>query len=84
MAKSKTANDTITIYSDGTWDPADGVPINPGGVVKFDVKYPSGKNTCVVPFGKITFSNVVRVPKTGSNTIKVGSGSGSGSKRKKK
>jgi hypothetical protein len=76
MAKTRTASNTITIYSDGTWDPPGGVPINPGGVVRFDVEYPSGTNTCTVPFGKIAFSKVVRVPKTGSNTIKVGSGSG--------
>lgn len=74
MAK-KTATNTITIHSDGTWDPPGGVPINPGGVVKFDVEYPSGTNTCTVPFGKIGFSKAVRMPKTGSNTIKVGSGS---------
>ena len=82
MAKAKALNNTITIYSDGSWDPPDGVPINPGGVVKFDVEYPSGANTCIIPFGEITFSNVVRVPKAGSNTIKVGSGSG-GKRRKK-
>jgi hypothetical protein len=76
MAKAKTANDTITIYSDGSWDPPDGVPINPGGVVKFEVEYPTGMNTCAIPFGEITFSNVPRAPKTGSNSIKVGSGSG--------
>lgn len=83
MAKAKASGNTITIYSDGTWDPPGGVEINPGGVVKFDIEYPSGMNTCTIPFGKITFSKVVRVPKTGSSTIKVGSGSGSGGKRKK-
>ncbi|HET7105745.1 MAG TPA: hypothetical protein VFI38_02980 [Candidatus Acidoferrum sp.] len=76
MAKAKTASNTITIYSDGTWDPPGGIPINPGGVVKFDVEYPGDANTCIVPFGTISFSKAVRKTLSGSNTIKVGSGSG--------
>lgn len=72
--KQKTASNKITIYSDGTYDPPGGVEINPGGVVQFEVEYKQGTNTCTIPFGKITFSYVARVPKTGSGTIKVGSG----------
>lgn len=74
MAKTKAASNKITIYSDGSYDPPGGVQINPGGVVQFDVEYPSGENTCYIPFGTITFSYVARIPKTGSGTIKVGSG----------
>lgn len=81
MAKPKAANNKITINSDGTWDPPGGVEINPGGIVQFDVKYPTGKNTCTIPFGKISFGLTARAPRTGSNTIKVGSGSG-GNRRK--
>lgn len=76
MAKAKTANNKITIYSDGTWDPPGGVEINPGGIVQFDVEFPKGKNTCTIPFGEISFDFTARVPNAGSGTIKVGSGSG--------
>jgi hypothetical protein len=62
----------ITINSDGSFSPTTGVVINPGGVVKFDVTYPTGMNTCTIPFGTITFSYVAETTGTGGNTIKVG------------
>jgi hypothetical protein len=66
------ASNEITINADGTFTPTSGVTINPGGVVKFDVTYPAGMNTCTVPFGPITFSYVAQTDETGGNTIKVG------------
>ncbi len=64
--------DVITINADGTFTPPGGVTINPGGVVRFDVSYPHGMNTCTVPFGTIAFSYVEQTDGTGNNTIKVG------------
>ena len=58
----------ITINADGTYDPAGGVTINPGGEVKFNVTYPTGTDTCT-----ITFSTSEEPTDTGGNTIKVGS-----------
>ena len=66
------ASNTVTVNADGTFTPASGVTINPGGVVKFEVTYPAGMNTCTIPFGSITFSYVAETSGTGSNTIKVG------------
>jgi hypothetical protein len=66
------ASNEITINADGTFTPATGVTINPGGVVKFEVTYPDGMNTCTIPFGAITFSYVADVTETGNNSIKVG------------
>ena len=66
------ASNEITVNADGTFTPASGVTINPGGVVKFEVTYPAGMNTCTIPFGNITFSYVEDTTGTGSNTIKVG------------
>jgi hypothetical protein len=66
------ASNIITINADGTFTPATGVEINPGGVVKFEVSYPNGMNTCTVPFGTIAFSYVEQTDGTGNNTIKVG------------
>lgn len=63
----------ITINADGTYSPSGGVTINPGGEVKFDVTYPAGMNTCTIPFGTITFSNVPGTAGDGGGTIKVGS-----------
>lgn len=62
---------TITIYPDGTYTPPGGVSINPGGVVKFDVTYPAGANTCYVALD-ITFGQEAALAPVG--TIKVGSG----------
>jgi hypothetical protein len=62
----------ITVYADGTFTPPTGVVINPGGVVKFEVTYPDGMNTCTIPFGPITFSSQAETSGTGNNTIKVG------------
>ena len=70
--KSDTDPNEITINADGTYNPPGGVVINPGGVVQFDVTYPSGTNTCTVTFGSITFSYEPRTSDTGGNTIKVG------------
>jgi hypothetical protein len=66
------ATNEITINADGTFTPTTGVVINPGGLVKFEVSYPSGMNTCTIPFGAITFSYVAQTDGTGNNTIKVG------------
>jgi hypothetical protein len=66
------ASNEITINADGTFTPSTGVTINPGGVVKFEVTYPAGMNTCTIPFGTITFSYVAQTDDTGGNTIKVG------------
>lgn len=66
------APNEITINADGTFSPASGVVINPGGEVKFDVNYPPGTNTCTIPFGAISFSYNPGVEGTGGNTIKVG------------
>ena len=68
-----TAN-TITINADGTWTPTTGVPINAGGVVKFEVNYPAGMTNCVISFGTITFNTEPKPVTTGSGTVKVGSG----------
>jgi hypothetical protein len=65
-------SNVITIDADGTFTPASGVVINSGGVVKFDVTYPSGMNTCTVTFGSISFSYVAGVEGGPTNTIKVG------------
>jgi hypothetical protein len=62
----------ITVNADGTFDPPGGVTINPGGVVKFNVTYQAGTNTCTIPFGTITFSYQEGTEGTGGNTIKVG------------
>lgn len=71
-ARTQTDPDpTITINSDGSHSAA--VTINPGGVVKFDVTFPTGMNTCTIPFSAITFSNEARPTDTGSGTVKVGS-----------
>jgi hypothetical protein len=66
------SSNEITINADGTFSPATGAVINPGGVVKFDVTYPAGMNTCTITFGAITFSYVAGATETGNNTIKVG------------
>ena len=66
------ASNDITVNADGTFTPTTGVVINPGGVVKFDVTYPAGMNTCTIPFGNITFSYQAGATETGNNTIKVG------------
>ena len=66
------ASNVITINTDGTFTPATGVGINPGGVVKFEVSYPDGMNTCTVTFGSISFSYVAGVEGGPTNTIKVG------------
>lgn len=70
---------TITVNADGTYDPPDGVSINPGGVVKFKVTYPQGANTCDLTFGPITFGQEVKPAAlnyvlAAVGTIKVGSG----------
>ena len=65
---------TITIYPDGTYTPTGGVQINPGGVVKFDITYPTGANTCYVTFGEITFGEEPLAVRAAVGTIKVGSG----------
>jgi hypothetical protein len=62
----------ITVNADGTFTPATGVTINPGGVVKFEVNYPDGMNTCTIPLTGISFSYVADVTETGNNSIKVG------------
>jgi len=62
----------ITINDDGSFTPATGVVINPGGEVKFDVNYPAGMNTCTITFGSITFSYEAGVEGGPTNTIKVG------------
>ena len=62
----------ITVNADGTFNPPGGVSINPGGVVKFEVTYPAGTNTCTIPFNAITFSYQADLEGTGSNTVKVG------------
>jgi hypothetical protein len=62
----------ITINADGSFTPATGVVINPGGEVKFDVNYPAGMNTCTITFGSITFSYEAGVEGGPTNTIKVG------------
>jgi len=69
----------ITINADSTYDPPDGVSINPGGVVKFKVTYPQGANACYLKFGPITFGEEVKPAALTSvlaavGTIKVGSG----------
>lgn len=66
-------NNEITINADGTYSPTGGVQINNGGVAKFDVTYPTGMNTCTIPFGTITFSYDPNTTGTGGNTVKVGS-----------
>lgn len=71
--KPRTVNPTITIYADGTYSPTGGVKCNPGGVVKFDVTFPAGTNTCHLPFGPITFDQEGLPGVAGSGTIKVGS-----------
>jgi len=48
------------------------VTINPGGVVRFDVTYPAGMNTCTITFGNISFSFEAGVEGGPTNTIKVG------------
>jgi hypothetical protein len=65
-------SNVITINADGTFAPTGGVTINPGGVVKFDVTYPTGMNTCTVTFGSISFSYEAGVEGGPTNTIKVG------------
>ena len=67
------AANEITINSDGSYSPTGGVQINAGGVAKFTVNYPSGTNTCFIPFAQITFSYVDETAETGGNTVKVGS-----------
>jgi hypothetical protein len=63
----------ITINADGSITPSTGVVINPGGEVKFEVSYPSGKNTATVQFVlPIQFSYEAGIEDGGSNTIKVG------------
>ena len=62
----------IDVNADGTFNPPGGVSINPGGVVKFNVTYPNGMNTCTIPFGAISFSYVASADGTGNNTVKVG------------
>lgn len=62
----------IIVNADGTFTPPTGVVINPGGVVKFEVTYPDGMNTCTIPFCPITFSYQAETSGTGNNTIKVG------------
>ena len=63
----------ITINADGTYSPASGVVINPGGVVKFEVSYPQGTNTATIQFvTPIPFSEQADPDDTGGNTIKVG------------
>ncbi len=51
------AANEIDIAADGTYTPVGGVTINSGGVVKFDVTYPTGMNTCTITFppGSIAF-----------------------------
>ena len=63
----------ITINADGTYSPAGGVTVNPGGEVKFDVTYPAGMNTATIQFvTPIQFSYEAERTETGGNTIKVG------------
>jgi hypothetical protein len=63
----------ITINNDGSWSPAGGVEINPGGEVKFKFAsdVPSGSGAI------ITFDSIEITPPdpddTGGGTIKVGS-----------
>ena len=65
-------SNVITINADGTFTPPGGVTINPGGVVRFDVNYQQGTNTCTVTFGSITFSYDPGVDGGPTNTVKVG------------
>jgi len=65
-------SNVITINADGTFTPAGGVTISPGGVVRFDVTYPAGMNTCTITFGNISFSYEAGVEGGPTNTIKVG------------
>jgi len=65
-------SNVITINADGTFTPTGGVTINPGGVVRFDVTYPAGMNTCTITFGTISFSYEAGVEGGPTNTIKVG------------
>jgi hypothetical protein len=46
---------TLTINADGTWTPAGGITINPGGEAKFDVTYPAGMTVCNIGL-TVTFS----------------------------
>ena len=65
-------SNVITISADGTFTPTGGVTINPGGLVKFNVTYPTGMNTCTVTFGSISFSYEAGVEGGPTNTVKVG------------
>jgi hypothetical protein len=67
------ANPQISIDANGQYTPSGGVTINPGGVVQLNVTFPTGMNTCTIPFGTIAFSNVPRPTAGGGNTVKVGS-----------
>lgn len=63
----------ITINADGSITPSTGVVINPGGVVQFEVTYPSGMNTATVQFVlPVAFSYDPGDDDTPTNTIKVG------------
>jgi hypothetical protein len=70
----KDAAHTITINADGTWSPSTGVPINAGGVVKFEINYPPNTTNCVIPFGTIRFDSDPKPMIAGGGTVKVGSG----------
>ena len=75
LVAARTLDDpTITISSTGAVDPPGYVRINPGGVVKFKVTFPTGANICYVPFDQITFDTEAQPVMGAVGTIKVGSG----------
>jgi hypothetical protein len=70
------ANNEITIYDDGSWDPPGGVTINPGGVVKIylDAGIPAGSIVTITFVNPIDIEPAVEGDLGGGGTIKVGSG----------
>jgi hypothetical protein len=64
------ASETLQINADGTWTPATGISINPGGEAKFDVNYPAGMTVCNIAIS-VTFSASVDGGTGG--TVKIGS-----------
>ena len=75
LAAARALDDpTLSISSTGTVDPPGYVRINPGGVVKFKVTFPTGANICYIPFGQIMFGTEAQPVMGAVGTIKVGSG----------